>query len=686
MICLSADVGGTFTDLVLIDSKSGRCDIDKVPTTPGSAAAIGKGIQRILALRALADVQVFVHGFTIATNAFLTRTGAKLVLLTTAGFRDVLEIGTQQRAQLYSLTERRAAPVISRSHVVELAERIDAFGNVVEPLTPQSIEAAVSTTAALAPDAIAVSLLFGHLNPAHERAVRDALRLRLPGVPVYLASEVNPQVEEYARCSTTAIAAYVGPEVRRYLGSLEAELRRIGLQAPMLLMRSDGGVASVPAMLENPGHSLFSGPAGCVIGGTQIARELGLSDLVTFDMGGTTADFSVVAGGETLSRTGRSIDGLPLRLPSLDVESISAGGGSIAHVDLGGALKVGPRSAGAVPGPACYGKGGTEPTVTDAALVLGILDAGDYLGGELPLFADRACEAIERAVAGPLGLSVEEAAFGIMAVANAQMCQAIRTLSVERGLDLRRFALLACGGAGPAHAPYMARELEMGEVIVPVHPGVFAAQGLLGTDLRHSAQRPWQSRLADADPGALAACLGELRAGLDRALARDRVSPTDRAFRYWADVRCVGQFHELNVPLAAPEGTHWWRWQQVHADFHDLHHRIYGHADREAPAEIVNLRVEAFGRMPKAAVAPATTGERAGPRTRSVGTRRVYLDREHGFVACDVHRRDELHCGDRIPGPAIIAQRDSTVLVLAAQAATVTASGVIRIDVRAGSP
>lgn len=683
MVYLSADVGGTFTDLVLIDTESGRLSIDKVPTTPGSATAISAGITRILAAqgRSISDVNIFVHGFTIATNAFLTRAGARVALITTAGFRDVLEIGTQQRAHLYSLTERKPPPIVPRSQAVEVDERIDSFGSIVKGLTDASVEAAVQATTAVRPDAIAISLLFSHLNPAHEVRIRDALERRFPDKPIYCSSQINPQIEEYARASTTTIAAYVGPEVRRYLESLEGELRRIGLKAPILLMRSDGGVATIPAILENPALTLFSGPAGCVIGGGLTATQERIPNIVTFDMGGTTADFSVIAGGEPRHKGSRIVDGLPLRLPSLDIESISAGGGSIAYVDRGGGLKVGPRSAGAVPGPACYGKGGTDATVTDAAVVLGILDPDDYLGGEMPLFADRAREAIRRSVAEPLGLEIEEAAYGIMAVANAQMCQAIRTLSVERGCDIRDFALLACGGAGPVHAPYMARELEMSEVIVPVFPGVFAAQGLLGTDIRHSAQRPYQIDLDEVNPAELADCLHRLRAELDDALARDQIPPEDRQFRYHADLRCIGQFHELSAPLPSPDDRAWWRPELIAEAFYDLHLKSFGHADRAVPVEIVNVRVEAFGRTPKPSANAGSTSN-PGP-VRAAKTRPVYIDRKTGFVDCPVYRRGDLRPGHRLEGPGIVVQRDSTTVILPQQIATVAESGMIRISVNA---
>ena len=461
---LAADVGGTFTDLVLVDARSGRIHLDKVPSqATGSAGGVADGIRRVAVTAGLSprEIDLFVHGFTVGTNAFLTRRGARAAMVTTAGFRDLLTIGSQMRPDLYSLTSRKAVAVVPRSRTVEAEERLDAFGRVVTPLGDAEATRVAEAVAALKPDSVAVCLLFAHLDPAHEHRIEAALKVRLPGVPVYLSSRVNPEIEEYPRANTTAVAAYVGPVIDRYIGALENRLIEVGVGAPLRLMRSDGGIATPRAARDNPAHMLLSGPAGGVIAGAALAAEIGVADLVTFDMGGTSADFSVILGGHPTTVRGREVDGQPLRLPTLDIETISAGGGSIARVDVGGALKVGPDSAGAVPGPACYGQGGLDATTTDATVVLGIIAPDEFLGGEMRLDRDKAAEAVSRNVARPLGLGLEEAALGIVAVANANMIQAIRTLSVERGHDVRGFGLLAFGGAGPVYAAYMARELGM---------------------------------------------------------------------------------------------------------------------------------------------------------------------------------------------------------------------------------
>jgi N-methylhydantoinase A len=681
---LAADVGGTFTDLVLVDGRNGRIHLDKVPSqATGSAGGVADGIRRVAVTAGLdpREIDLFVHGFTVGTNAFLTRRGARAAMVTTAGFRDLLTIGSQMRPDLYSLTSRKAVPVVPRSRTVEAEERLDAFGKVVTPLSDAEAMRVAEAVAALKPDSVAVCLLFAHLDPAHEHRIEAALKARLPGVPVYISSRVNPEIEEYPRANTTAVAAYVGPVIDRYIGALENRLIEVGVGAPLRLMRSDGGVATPRAARDNPAHMLLSGPAGGVIAGAALAAEIGVADLVTFDMGGTSADFSVILGGHPTAVRGREVDGQPLRLPTLDIETISAGGGSIARVDVGGALKVGPDSAGAVPGPACYGQGGLDATTTDATVVLGIIAPDEFLGGEMRLDRDKAAEAISRNVARPLGLGLEEAALGIVAVANANMIQAIRTLSVERGHDVRGFGLLAFGGAGPVYAAYMARELGMAEVIAPRNPGVFAALGLLLSDIRHSQQTAWQVSLSRVGQAEFGQRLAALKTELEQELAQDGVASADRYFRFAADMRCVGQFHQLQIPLPAPEGAGWFDAAALAAAFHAAHERAYGHADPTAPIELVNLRVDGLGRVPKPPLAE-DGGDGDEPPT-PLYSRKVYLDRESGWVETPIYRRAHLAEGHEIAGPAILLQRDSTILVLADQQARVDKLGVVRIRAKA---
>lgn len=677
---LAADVGGTFTDLVLVDTGTGHLHVDKVSSqATGSAGGVEDGIRRICRSAGIGsgEIDLFVHGFTVGTNAFLTRRGAKAALIVSEGMRDVLVIGDQMRPELYALTGTKPPPVIPRARTVEAKERLDAFGAVVTPLTEAEAARVADAVAALEPESVAISLGFSYLNAEHETMLERAVRARLPEVPIYLSSRVNPQIEEYPRSNTTAVAAYVGPIIKRYIDVLEQRLDGLGVKAPLRLMRSDGGVATPRATRDNPAHMLLSGPAAGVVAGAWLSAEIGAPDLVTFDMGGTSADFSTIIGGQPTMVPGRHVAGQPLRLPTLDIETISAGGGSIARVDVGGALRVGPDSAGAVPGPACYGQGGEEATITDAAVVMGLIHPDEFLGGEIRLDADAAHRAVERSVASKLGIGVEEAAYGILSVANANMIQAIRTLSVERGHDVRGFGLLAFGGAGPVCGAYMVRDLGMAEMIAPGHPGVFCALGLLLTDIRHATQTAWQIPLAKVTEEELGRRLDALRAEIDHELENDGVAPKDRYFRFQADMRAQGQFHQLQIPLPEPAGKGWFDRAALAADFHAAHEKSYGHADPNEPVEFVNLRCDGFGRMGRPSVPrPAGGGGPAEP----AGRRKVYFDRSSGRIDCPVYRREALKPGQILSGPAIVTQRDSTIVVLPDQDGRVDPSGVIRVS------
>jgi len=679
MLLLSADVGGTFTDIVLVDSDTAVSLADKVLTTPGSTDAIIQGMRR-LCQRAGAqpgDIGVLIHGFTIATNAWLTRSGARVALAVTQGFRDVLEIATQRRPDPYDLNLPPLRPLAERARVVEVDERVDAFGGVVTPLSPEAAEAAAERIAALEPEAVAISLLFSFMNPAHERMLAEAVRRRLPGVPVYASFEINPQTDEYPRTNTTVTAAYVGPAVARYIGQLETNLPAAGMKAPLLLMRSDGGVSTVAATRVNPATMLMSGPAGGVIAALDLSRRLPAPNLVTFDMGGTSADFSLIAGGKARMINTREIHGEILRSPSLDIQTISAGGGSLGGVDVGGALTVGPESAGSVPGPACYARGGTRPTLTDAALVMGLLDADEYVGGEMRLDVEAARAALQQHVAGPLGITTDEAAYAMVAIANAQMGQAIRGLSVERGHDLRDFGLLSFGGAGSIFAPFLARDLRMKEVIVPLQPGVFSASGLMLTDMRYAYQRPFLRPLSRIDGAEMAQAFGEMASEAGAVFDRDRVDPGQRAFACLADMRYVGQVHELTVEL--PDGVRdgVCDGEELAARFRAHHEQAYGFADPAMPVEIVNLRLDAMGIMPKPEVRAELPG-RADPG-RAAGTREIYLGPGQGRVQARVYARKDLAAGEELAGPLVVNQPDTTIFVLPEQSMTVDPSGVLRI-------
>jgi N-methylhydantoinase A len=679
MITLAADVGGTFTDVVLVDTDRGMVLVDKVPTGKrGSAEGIVPGITRIAARAGckVSDIGLFVHGFTVATNAFLMRAGARAVLVTTQGFGDVLEIGGQMRPKTYALIQQKPEPVIPRALVVEARERIDAFGDVVERLTPDEVKRVAATVAEARPEAVAVSLVFSFLNPDHEVMLAEALRAALPGVPVYCAHDVNPQLEEWPRASTTAMAAYVGPVVTRYIDQLEGLLADIGFRGALQLMRSDGGVATARATRENPAHMLTSGLAGGVTAAVELCRRIGVADAITLDVGGTSADLAAITGGVSRTRMSRVIDGQPVRLPTIDVETISNGGGSIAWVDRGGALKVGPLSAGAVPGPACYGQGGTKPTVTDAAVVLGWLAPEDYLGGDVTILPKLAHEAVTREIATPLGVSVEAAAFGIIRVANAMLVQSIRSLCVERGIDVRPFSLVAFGGAGPLYGGMIARDLGMREVVVPRHPGVFAAEGLLAADIRHMAQAPFRAAVTDLSSTRLKPVLQKLKDAMAHELDADGVPEDRRAFRVLGDLRYIGQFHEILCGM--PDYLHAsFDADELAAIFHTQHAAQYGHADPLAPVEIVNLRIEATGKLDTPQYGEDLL-QHAGP-AGPVRRRKAVMAQGEVAVDVPIYERGALASGQAVAGPAILVQRDSTTVVFEGQVAEAGALGVVRI-------
>jgi N-methylhydantoinase A len=669
---LSIDVGGTFTDLVLIDDASGQVWVDKVPSTPGSGDAVARGIDRVTAAAGVGPsaIDLLFHGFTIATNAWLTRSGARVALLVTAGFGDVLALGSQRRPHTYDLAAVKPQALVPRSQVVEVNERLDAFGGAVLPLSESEIARVVEQVVALEPEAIAISLLFSWANAQHEERLLTALERRCPGLPIYRSSIVNPQIEEYPRTNTTAAAAYVGPPVRTYIESLEADLGAAGITAPLRYMRSDGGAATALAARDNPATMLLSGPAGGVVAALSVGAQIGARELITFDMGGTSADFSVVRGGEAALVHDRMLDGLPLRVPMLDIKAISAGGGSIAWVDRGGALRVGPASAGAIPGPACYGKGGTLPTLTDAALLLGFLQPSSFAGGELAISLAPAEEAIANEVATPLAVSVQDAARGMIDVATANMAQAIRELSTARGDDVSEFALLAFGGAGGIFAPYLLRELGLGEVLVPRYPGVFAALGLLHADLRHHAQAPFPAAVDSMDSDLLQSRLTSMAAALDAQLGRDGVPQSARKFVYSADMRYSGQHHQIEVPLAAPSTLDADAKQQVAVAFHDIHERRYGYCQRDDAVEITNIHVVGVGVQSKPASIEVGAGQSSLLPVPSM-TRRVALGRDGEYVQAAVFARDALQAGHVIDGPAVVTQNDSTLLILSGQQARV---------------
>jgi N-methylhydantoinase A len=672
-IRLGVDVGGTFTDLVaLVD---GHLVTAKVPSTPRNQA---EGVLRALEAAGIEAGQVaaFAHGSTVATNALLERNGARTALVSTAGFRDLIEIGRQQRPSLYDLARDRPPPLVPRELRFVVRERMGPQGEIV-PLDQESLATAVAAVAAAGVEAVAVCLLFSFLHPEHERRVAEALEEALDGVTVSRSSEVLPEVREYERFSTTVADAFLTPRLAAYLERLATELQRRGFPAP-LVMQSSGGVVEIERAAGHAASCVLSGPAGGVVGAAWVAGLGGHRDLLTFDMGGTSTDVAAVLDGAVQTTTESVIGGVPIKLPMVDVHSVSAGGGSIAWVDEGGALRVGPRSAGADPGPAAYGLGGTEPTVTDANLLLGYLPDGARLGGAqgVVLRRDLAEQALARlgerlGGAGPL-----RAALGVVRVANAEMVRALRVMSVERGIDPRDLTLLAFGGAGGMHACALAEELGMTRVLVPRAGGVLSALGLAISDLRRDYVQPLLGRLDEVDQAELAAAYTDL----EKRAHMDLGSPL---LERRADLRYRGQSFELTVSVADLG--------DLRARFHVEHERRYGYRMQDEPVELVSLRLVATVPVPKPELraepagaagwaGAATGGGGAAAPPPSGGRRAANLDGDWLEVA--IVAGAGLAPGIELRGPAMVEHPESTVVIRPGWHARVDGAGSLELEWR----
>jgi N-methylhydantoinase A len=642
------DVGGTFTDLVAQPSSGGPLRMLKVPTTQDPSQAVLAGLRMLV--QPGEDVGTLTHGTTAATNALLEGRGARTALVTTRGFRDVLEIGRQQRDHLYRLdVPGRTPPPVPRSLRFEVTERMDRSGLIQVPLDEAEVRRIGRTLKRRGVEAVAVSLLHSYANPVHEQRIGDLLS---PAVAhVCLSSAVNAEYREYERTHTTCTNALLMPLVDRYLVDLEAGLASAGYRVPLRLMQSSGGMATSAAVRRVPLAMLMSGPAGGVAAARAAGAQAGVGDAVTLDMGGTSTDVCLIRGGRVETTAERRIDGQPVRMRSLAVESVGAGGGSIARVDPVGALRVGPRSAGALPGPACYGRGGEDATVTDACVVLGYLDPAASFGG-LRIDADLAWRAIE-AVGSPLGFSTPEAAAGIVEIANATMVRAIRAVTVQRGHDVRRCCLIAYGGAGPIHAGRLAQELSMSQVLVPSYSSAFSAYGCLVADLRYDAVRTLRTAIADSHAAAWEGAFREMEADLLGQLEREGVPAAQAVLRRSMDLRYRGQNYEIEVPAETGDNA-----GTLRRRFDEVHGRLYEYTTDE-PVEGVNLRVAAIVPTSMSAVSrgdaePADSGPARTRQTYHVGP---------GWVPTSVYVRSSLAPGEKILGPAIVQDAWSTVVV-----------------------
>ncbi|HUM14729.1 MAG TPA: hydantoinase/oxoprolinase family protein [Candidatus Nitrosotalea sp.] len=697
MYIVGIDVGGTFTDLTAVEVETGRAVVTKVPSRPrNEAAAVLAGLEALGI--ASADVRRLVHGTTVGTNAVLERRGARVALLTTAGFRDLIEIGRTKRniPALFIPTFVRPKPVVERKDRFEVTERLGPDGAVLVPLDPASIERALDAALAAPAQAVAICLLHAYLNPAHEHAVADAMKGRAPALPVSCSADVVAEYREFERFSTTVLNAYLQPLMEGYLTSLEERLLATGYVHGVLTVASSGGMMTTDTARRLPIKTIFSGPAGGVSQACFVGAAAGIRDFITYDMGGTSTDVCLVRELQPLTTADAMVGAFPVKISQIDMHTVGAGGGSVAWLDVDGSLAVGPRSAGAAPGPAAYGLGGTEPAVTDANVVLGRIGTRRLLGGSIAIDAERARAAVA-GLAARLGrpLGVEALAEGIVTIAVARMTSAIREISIQRGHDPRDFTLIAFGGAGPMHALAMADEIGIPRVLVPRHPGNFSALGLLAADIKHDDVRTRVGPLRDQLP-VLRAAFAEMETAARQQLEREGFAPEQQRLLRSLDLRYRGQAFELNLALGdvaargaaaagrgepqasradttiEPSG-----YQQIEADFHRHHRDTYGHSNPAAVVELVNARLSAYGLVPKPA-AERYTPAGATLETALAERRPVWFEgRTHD---CPVWDRDRLPEGARILGPAIVEEFGATTVVPPGWRGTVDSHGNLRFE------
>ena len=677
MIVVAIDIGGTFTDLIGFDQASGQFVQAKSLTTP---AQLGQGVIDCIRKSGLAAAAIdeLIHGSTIAINTLIERKGAKTGLIVTGGTRDVYIIGRGNRPEAYNLLFHRHRPLVPRHLTREVNERLLSSGAVYAPLDRAGIARACRALAVEGVEAVAVCFLHSYVNPAHERIAGEMIRAAMPDAYLSLSHEILREYREFERMSTTVVNAYIGPKVGGYVKSLNASLGNIGFRGALSIMRSNGGVMTPEIATERPAAMMESGPVGGIIASAQVGRALGSANVISFDMGGTTAKASLVRDGEPTMAPGYYVGGYasghPVMLPMIDVVEVGAGGGSIAWLDDVGALKVGPQSAGADPGPICYRGGGSAPTITDANVVLGRLDPDNFLGGQMKLDAEGALRGIKEKIADPLKLHPVAAAQAIVEIAIAKMSLAVREVSVAKGYDPRDFALVASGGAGPLHVVAIARELFIPKVVVPLFPSHFSALGMLLADERHDFIRTFYSDLATLDFATLAKVhhemIAEGTASLRHAAEAER--------QIHLDLRYVGQEFTLQVPVSAGQIERADR-AGIRAAFDALYEHRYAHHSPDEPVEMVNIRLAMIGKRPKLSFPRLAKGDRARPSRQ----RQVYFSDARKALPCPVYQREALGAGSEIAGPALIQEHGTTTVLFEQDACTVAPSGELVIAVGA---
>ena len=682
---LAADIGGTFTDIAAFDVTAGKLLFGKTLTTPRHLVdGIADGVTK--AGTSFAGSNLFLHGTTVAINTMLERTGAKTALLITEGFRDVYEIGRVNRPDAYNLYFKKHKPLVERALRFEVKERMYAEGDVRTPLDETEIRAFAKLFRDTGIEAVAVLLLHSYRNAAHEIRIKEILAEEAPGIFVSVSHELSQEYREFERCSTVVANAYIGPRVRRYLGEIESRLKRDGFTGSFLVVQSTGGLYEAAEGKDQCIRMLESGPAAGVIGTRAMCEAIGIDSAISFDMGGTTAKSGVIYNGHPLTTGAALIGGydqaLPIQVAMMDIFEVGTGGGSIARLSDGGALRVGPESAGAQPGPVCYGQGGTEPTVTDANLILGRLDAERFLGGEMKLDRAAAERAMQEKIAGPLGMSVTEAADGILRIAATAMSYAVKGVTTERGLDAAAFAMVAFGGAGPLHAAEVAREIGMKQIIIPQAPGHFSAFGMLFSDLRYDYVRTWPTLLSDAAFDAIEPVYREMEAQGRAAVAKAQVEATEVVVTRAADMRYVGQEHAVSVDLPLALFANHDR-DGIKAEFDKTHELRYGTSAPREPAEIVSLRATVTGVLSKPPLAKIAKGAAAPEAAAHTGSRPIYFASARGFVDTPSYARVALRAGNQIVGPAVVEEHASTTVLLPGDTLAVDGYGNLVITIGA---
>jgi N-methylhydantoinase A len=678
------DIGGTFTDAVVITS-AGEMHLFKSPSTPADSS-VGlfdclqkASVQFGLGIEAFLDrVELLVHGTTVATNTMLQHNGAKTGLITTKGFRDALEMRRAHRENIWDLSLAHPPQIIPRYLRLAVTERINYAGEIIAPLDEDETRRVIRQLKDEGVQAIAVCTLFAFLNPVHERRIRELILEEYPECFVSISSEILPQVREYERTSTTAVNAYVGPVLGRYLTNLQDKLSAAGLKREVLITQSNGGVMSAGFALQHGAATLLSGPSAGAVGGMHFASQLEMPDLIVMDMGGTSYDVSLIKDGAYSMTTEGEVGRYRVALPMIDIHTIGAGGGSIAYLDQGNMLKVGPQSAGADPGPACYARGGSQPTTTDANVVLGFINPEFYLGGEFPIDQEAARQAVSQRVAGPLGLDPVDASYGIFRLVNTNMADATRVVSVEKGHDPRDFALVAAGGAGAIHASKIAESVGIPRVIVPKTASVFCALGMLESDLKHDYVRTMWAPFDALDLGELNRVFNDMEAKARQTLSSEGFAPDRVVVERGLDPRYLGQHHEVTVTV--PEGPiNQETLAEIARRFHQAHERLYLYSEPESPLESINVRLTATGLIPKTPLATWPMGGAAAGHAIKA-TRPVYFGT---WLDTPIYDGDKLLAGNRIEGPAIIEEVTTTVAIFPADRAEVDRLGNVVIHVNA---